>query len=76
MTELEWLDIFGDNLRDLMEERGYSQRELATLCGLSESVVSNYVNKRSMPGVRAIINMSYELGVDVNEFIDFDDRIE
>ena len=29
MSEVEFIDIFGDNLRDLMEERRFSQRELS-----------------------------------------------
>ena len=76
MTETEWLDIFSDNLVEIMDEQGYSQRDLAMATGLSESVVSNYINKRSIPGIRAIINMSYELGQDLNNFIDFGDRID
>ena len=29
MSEVELIDIFGDNLRDLMDERGFSQRALS-----------------------------------------------
>lgn len=75
MTEVEWLDIFGDNLREIMSDKGYSQRELADATGLSECMISYYVNKRCIPSVRAIINMAYELNMDLNDFIDFGDRI-
>ena len=75
MTEVEWLDIFGDNLREIMADKGYSQRELADATGLSEGAISYYLNKRCIPSIRAIINMAYELNVDLNDFIDFGDRI-
>lgn len=76
MTELEWLDIFSDNLRDLMSERGYSQRQLADATGLSDTAISYYIHKQKVPGIRAIVNIAYELDCDVSDLIDFGDRIE
>lgn len=76
MSEVEWLDIFGDNLRDLMEEKGYSQRDLADATGLSESAISMYLNKQRIPNVRAIINISYEFAISPDELFDFGDRID
>lgn len=75
MTEQEWLDIFGDNLAEIMAEQGYSQRDLADEAGLSESAISYYVNKQRLPSIKAIINMAYVLDQDLNNFIDFGDRI-
>lgn len=75
MSEVEWMDIFGDNLAEIMKEQGYSQRDLADDAGLSEASISNYINKRRMPTVRAIINMAYVLNLDIEDFIDFGDRI-
>ena len=75
MTELDWLDTFSENLQELMQEKGYSNRELADATGLSESAISYYVSGKRIPGVRAIVNMAYELDVDLNDFVDFGDRI-
>ena len=75
MSEREWLDIFGDNLISLLEDARMSQRELAVVAGLSESVISDYIHKRKMPKVRAIINIGYALDCDFNDLIDFGDRI-
>lgn len=75
MTEQEWLDIFSENLRECMIEKGYTQKELAEETGLSEAAISNYVNGRKFPSVRAIINMSYALRVSLIDFIDFGDFI-
>lgn len=75
MSEQEWLDIFGDNLVDLMKEKGYTNRDLADATGLSEGTISSYVRKRKIPGIRAIINIAYELDLSMDEFIDFGDRV-
>lgn len=76
MSEVEWLDIFGDNLRDLMEEKGYSQRDLADATGLSESAISMYLNKQRIPNVRAITNIVYELGLSFDDLLDLGDRFD
>ncbi len=76
MTELEWLDIFADNLASMMEEGGYTQMDLAEETGLSQSTISAYLNKRKLPGVKAIINIAYALDCEVTELIDFDETIE
>lgn len=75
MSESEWLDLFGDNLRFMLYEANMTQRELADAAGLSESVVSDYINKRKMPGIRAVLNIAHALDVDVAELIDYGVRI-
>lgn len=76
MSEQEWLNIFGDNLGYILSEKGYTQKEFAEATGLSEGSISNYINKRQMPTIRAIINMCYELCEDIDNFIDFGSRID
>lgn len=76
MTEREWLEIFADNLYYLMREKNYTQEELARAAGVSQTAISMYLNKRKMPGVRAVINLAWELGEDMDDFILFGDRID
>ena len=76
MTEIEWLDIFGDNLRDILLDVGMSQSELADELGIDKSLVSRYVNKQYIPNLKTIINMAYVLNCDVSELIDFGEPIE
>mgnify|MGYP003506772607 CR=1 FL=1 len=76
MSETEWIDIFGDNLADMLDEANMTQRELADAAGLAESSVSRYVHKEMAPSFKAIINIAYALDCDVNELIDFGDMIE
>lgn len=75
MTELQWLDIFGDNLVDMMQDARMSQRELADAAGLSEGTVSKYIHKQQLPGIKAIINIADVLDCSIDELIDFGDRI-
>lgn len=75
MSEQQWLDIFGDNLRDILIEQGYTQRDLAEAIGVTESTISRYVRKERIPTIKNLINMSMELGIDLEEFANFGERI-
>lgn len=75
MSEIEWMDIFGDNLRDILKEQNMSRRELAQVLGISEATVSRYINKKQMPTMEVIVNMAYELSISIDELIDFGDRV-
>ena len=76
MTEIEWLDIFGDNLRDILLDVGMTQSELADELGIDKSLVSRYVNKQYIPNLKTIINIAYILNCDISELIDFGESIE
>jgi transcriptional regulator with XRE-family HTH domain len=71
MTEEKWLWIFKDTLSEMMIDRGMTQKELASRAGLSEASVSNYLNARQFPTVRAVINLSYALGCNLEELVDY-----
>lgn len=75
MSEAEWIDIFGDNLREMLSEYGITQRELADEAGLSESTVSRYLNKQMAPSIFAVINIAHVLNCSIDELVDFGDRI-
>ena len=76
MTEIEWLDIFGDNLRDMLAEVGMSQRELANEIGVDESLVSRYIHKQYILNLKTIIKIAYVLNCDISELVDFGETIE
>ena len=76
MTTYEWQDIFKDNLLEILEDRGMTQRDLAEDSDLPVATIANYTTKRATPSIKAIINMAYALDVSVDELIDFGDRIE
>ena len=76
MSEVEWMDIFGTNLIIMLDENCMTQKELAEETGLSEGTISAYVNKVKIPGVRAILNISYVLNCSLDDLIDFGEPIE
>lgn len=75
MTEIQWIDIFADNLREIIAESGYSQMEVAEMTGIPQPVLSRYVNKRVVPSVVNIIKLSYALNCDIRDLIDFGDIV-
>lgn len=75
MTEVEFIDIFSDNLRDVMKEQGYNVSNLSEAINVSESTISRYLNKQTMPTVKNLINICMETGLDLNDLIPFYERI-
>ena len=76
MTQLEWRNIFANNLLEILDEQGLSQAQLARDAGLSVSRINDYINQKATPSIFAVINMAYALDMEVSELIDFDERIE
>lgn len=75
MTQEEWKNIFGDNLSVILREKKMTQSQLAKESGVSMGMISDYVNKRSVPGIFAAINIAYALDMDLNDLIDYGDRV-
>ena len=75
MTELEWMNIFGDNLRDILKEYGMTQKDLADESGLSETTISRYIKKQRIPNMKAIVNIANALDLTTDELINLDERI-
>ena len=76
MTINDWSDCFSDNLQELLKDRRMTQYDLADESGVSVGSISSYINKKSLPGVKAILNLAFALDVDVNDLIDFGDAID
>lgn len=76
ISEAVWLEKFSEELKFYLNDRNMTQKELAKKARLSEVIINDYVHGRKMPGVRAIINISYALNVHVDELVDFGRSIE
>ena len=76
MKQSEWKNIFGDNLASILQEQNMTQSQLSKKSGVSTAMISDYINKRSIPGLMAAINMAHALDVDLTEFAYFDELIE
>ena len=69
ISELEAIEIFGDNLRDLMEDVRINQSELAKESRLTQCTIIKYLNKQRMPSMKAIMNLCYALNCDYNDLL-------
>ena len=76
MSELEWMDIFSENLASILQDVDATQRDLAEMTGLSEASISNYINKKRLPNAKAILNIAYALNCSTDDLIDFGDTID
>lgn len=76
LSENEWLKMFGDNLRYLLDDNYMTQKDLADETGLSVGIISEYVNGNKMPGTKALLAISYALGESIDDLIDFGERIK
>jgi len=76
LTELEWLDDFGFNLKALIQEEGITQREFADELGLDKSTISKYISGERIPSIFILINMAYLLDCGLEDLVDFGERIE
>lgn len=75
MSEWEWLELFSEALRREMYYSGMTQRELADASGVSESSISNYVNKRKIPSLKSVVNICQVLNISTDSLINFEKRI-
>lgn len=76
MSELEFIDIFSDNLRELMMEQDMTQLELARKIRVNKSTITRYLNKTTIPSVKAIVNMCVVFDCDVDDLIPTYDLID
>lgn len=75
MSEVELMDVIAGNLSSLMEEKGYSQRDLADDSGLSEAAISRYLKAQRIPNLKAIFNMCMVLDCEVEELVGYVDWV-
>ena len=76
MTEKEWKHRIAITLRQKMLDANITQLELARKSHISQGAISNYLNARTTPDIRAIINLSIALKCKVSNLADFGEKIE
>lgn len=75
MSEYEFMDIFGDNLRDSLTIAKMTQSELARRSNITEVTISRYINKQRFPTLRNIINIAVALHCRLDDLIPVYDHI-
>ena len=55
----------GDRIRKLLKESEYTQKELAQMCGVTESAMCRYLKNEREPKIEVIANIATALGTTV-----------
>lgn len=69
ISEVEFICIFADNLSDIMDEVGISQRQLAKKAHITEAALSRYLNKQRMPNMGTFMNLCYALQCEYSDLL-------
>src|SRR5258706_7986493 len=65
-----------DRLREARERRGWTQRELAARCGLSDIQVYRYETGRSDPSASNLRLMAEQLGISTDYLLDLTENAQ
>nr|DAL32315.1 MAG TPA_asm: helix-turn-helix domain protein [Caudoviricetes sp.] len=76
MSEVEFIDIFANNLCSLMQEVGINRIELANEAHLAKGSITRYLSGERMPSLRAIVNLSMALNCEIYDLIPNYDYID
>lgn len=58
-----------DRIRMLMEDKKFTQKELANLSGITEASMSKYLSGERTPRIDVVVNIANALGATVDELI-------
>ena len=65
-----------ERLRQLLNERGWSEYKLAKRCGLSESTVANNFRRNTVPSIATLETICSGFGITMSQFFAEGDMIE
>lgn len=65
-----------ERLRQLLNERGWSEYKLAKRCGLSESTVANIFRRNTVPSITTLETICSGFGITMSQFFAEGDMIE
>ena len=63
---------FNLRLREIMDKQGLNQEQLASIVGVRQSQVSNWLNQKSVPGYASIRVICSKLGVKSDWLLDIE----
>ena len=65
-----------ERLRQLSNERGWSEYKLAKRCGLSESTVANIFRRNTVPSIATLETICSGFGITMSQFFAEGDMVE
>jgi transcriptional regulator with XRE-family HTH domain len=55
------MEKIGDRILKLLKKSGYTQKELALMCGVTEAAMSRYIKNDREPKIEVVFNMATAL---------------
>jgi len=80
--EVKYLQKGGDamdtnaRLRQLLDERGWTEYKLAKECGLSESTITNIYRRNTVPSISTLEMICKGFGITLSQFFAHGDMVE
>ncbi|WP_288704440.1 helix-turn-helix transcriptional regulator [uncultured Ruminococcus sp.] len=65
-----------ERLRQLLNERGWTEYRLAKNCGLSESTIANIYRRNTVPSIATLETICNGLGITMSQFFAEGDMVE
>ena len=69
MREYDFLEEFSENLKYLMKEKNVTQSELAYKSNVTKMTIGRYLNGKSMPSAKVLVNIGYALDCEIDDLI-------
>lgn len=69
------MDILG-RLRQLLDERGWTEYRLSKECGLAQSTIGNIYRRNTIPSLETIETICKGFGITIAQFFAEDDLVE
>ena len=76
ISEVQWIQYFAEEVKYQMKQKKMTQRELADRSRLAESTISDVIHGNKLPSIRTVYNISFGLGVGIDELTDFGSIME
>lgn len=64
----------GESIRKYRKEKGWSQRKLSELSGVSHTQIANYETNRTKPTLETIVKIANALNVNIAELLGYDSK--
>ena len=66
------MNTFGNNLKKIRKEKGYTQEALAKIMGVSHVYINTYENDKRKPKIETVLRFANALGVPASDLISKD----
>ena len=75
MTEVELMELVGNNIKAVLKESWMTQKELSEETGINETLISRYIRGERLPSLKNLINIANVFECPLTDLVDADERI-